>query len=68
VELFSTFNDAIECMCGEKSSRARTNFWAFFLGTENAYLRAWFKSQKFEVYPISLCMVFLLFRMRDSGT
>jgi SulP family sulfate permease len=26
VELFSTFNDAIECMCGEKSSRARTNF------------------------------------------
>jgi SulP family sulfate permease len=37
VELFLTFNDAME--------------W-----TENAYLRAWFKSQKVEFYPISLAL------------
>jgi hypothetical protein len=34
------------------------NFLNLFLGTENAYLRAWFKSQKFEFYPISFGMAF----------
>ena len=39
-------------------------FFILFLGTENAYLRAWFKSQKFEFYPISLGMIYLLFKLR----
>ena len=57
VELFSTFNDAIECMYGE-SCQVRTLIFRDLSGTENAYLRAWFKSQKFEYYPISLGMAF----------
>ena len=35
-----------------------TNFCFFFSGTENAYLRAWFRSQKVEAFPISLGLSF----------
>jgi hypothetical protein len=48
-----------------------TNFRDFFSfpGTENAYLRAWFKSQKVEFYPISLGMAFCFYSGWDiQGT
>jgi sulfate permease, SulP family len=54
VELFSTFSDAMEC---------EHSLWSYLLppilsdvflvvGTENAYLRAWFRSQKAETIPV----------------
>jgi SulP family sulfate permease len=46
VELFSTLGDALEC-------KTYITCWLFrlicALGTENAYLKAWFMSQKTEI-------------------
>ena len=48
VELFGTFNDA---MAYEFLLRIRKNekHILVMLGTENTYLRAWFRSQKIEI-------------------
>jgi SulP family sulfate permease len=44
VELFTTFNDAMECTFVQPYTQPDLTFC--FVGTENAYLRAWFRSQK----------------------
>jgi SulP family sulfate permease len=53
VEVFKTLNDAMECerfsLCCE-----RTCSFMVFVGTENAYLRAWFRAQKSWSSPIAL--------------
>lgn len=46
VELFNTFNDAMECEYLASARDADVDYLFLFLGTENAYLRAWFRSQK----------------------
>lgn len=55
VELFSTFNDALEC----KSILSEIllplgSDELFVIGTENAYLRAWFRLQKSETVPLGM--------------
>lgn len=54
VELFETFSDAVECefcytiaQLGEHLADARR-----CVGTENIYLRAWFRAQKTETLPV----------------
>ena len=68
VELFSTFNDALECtsqfvflsVCCRSSCRAT--------GTENAYLRAWFDSQKVESRTVGMSVPMRRARQRiDPG-
>lgn len=53
VELFSTFNDAMECTCLSRPEDVRLTALS---GTENAYLRAWFRSHKIETSPTSFRM------------
>jgi hypothetical protein len=48
VELFSTFNDAIECQSTKRSYFSVRELMSLYSGTENAYLRAWFRAQKVE--------------------
>jgi SulP family sulfate permease len=63
VELFSTFNDAMEC------GYIRTLHWPGLLisfiwsplGTENVYLRTWFMSQKYELASSALGKSYILF-------
>ena len=53
VELFATFNDALEC----ESYRILSSFVRAderSSGTENAYLKAWFNAQKLETQPIGM--------------
>jgi sulfate permease, SulP family len=51
VELFENFNDAMECKSAWSLGSSGTHV---VVGTENAYLRAWFRSQKTQSVPV--CM------------
>lgn len=56
VELFGTFSDAMECELTRLSWLVSYNLADVeHIGTENAYLRAWFHSQKTETSGTTLC-------------
>ena len=58
VELFATFNDAMECKYQFFIRQASLHYKVLWItGTENAYLRAWFKSQKATIPAV--CMLSL---------
>lgn len=50
VELFSTFNDALECKC-QYDVVFHLDIYGY-TGTENAYIKAWFAAQKLETQAI----------------
>ena len=54
VELFVSFNDAMECELSAYATRysAPMDALTYHTGTENVYLRAWFDSNNVETKPV----------------
>ena len=52
VELFATFNHALECELSLFLESRGQYLISGFSGTENVYLRTWFSSQKTETHAV----------------
>jgi SulP family sulfate permease len=58
VELFSEFNDAMECT--HFSLKFEIVLVIVWSGTENAYLGSWFRSRKIATSPTPMCKCLLI--------